>query len=180
MSIYYPAGCSDDLGQHICSPCPDTEQGRIRHVAFIKDSFVFVNPEDSTEWDTGIASGDIKIVPNVNGTFDGGTTTFGRGYGAVPKKKTGKVFKAPYFDPNLVGNDTFYNALSNSLNWRIALVGATIMRISDNAVTIDAKDVVEEPIDSEVVWNVEVEFSQKDNPVHYSIPTGIFECFLQD
>jgi hypothetical protein len=179
MSVYYPEGCSDNVGQHVCSPCPDTEQGRISSVAFIKTSFVFVDPTDSSEWDAGIASGDIKVLNNVNGTYDGGTTTFGRGYGRVPKKKTGKVFKAPFFDPNLVGNDQFYIDLSNSLNWRIALCGATIMRISDSAVTIDAKDVVEEPIDSEVVWNVEVEFTQKNNPLHYDIPVGIFsECYI--
>lgn len=177
MAIYYPEGCDTALAEHACSPCPDTENGRIRHVAFINKNFVFVNPENPAEWSTGITNFDIRIVPDVSGTYDGGTTTFGRGYGSVPKKKTGKVFKAPFFDPNLIGNDQFYNDLSNSLSWRIALIGETVMRISDNAVTIDPKDAVEEAIDSEVVWNVDVEFSQRDNPAHYSIPDGIFTCF---
>lgn len=177
LYAYYPENCDSSLGNHVCSPCPDTEAGRIRHVAFINSTYTFTDYEDEAEWIAGIESGDIKVIPNVNGTFDGGTTNFGRGYGSVPKKKTGKLFKAPYFDPNLVGNDQFYNDLSNSIGWRIAIVGATIMRVSDNAVTIDAKDVVEEPIESEVVWNVEVEFSQQSNPLHYSIPAGVFECF---
>lgn len=177
MSTFYPTGCDDALLTHICAQCPETELGRVRRVGFVNTSWAFSDITDAQEWEDGINAEKIVIIPETRGSYDGGTTNFGPGFGDVPQKKKSKTFKVTYFDPNLKGNDVFYNALANSRNWRIAFVSETLLQISEKAVTLEAKDPIEEDVESERYFNLEATFVQKDNPLHYLAPSGIFRCF---
>lgn len=177
MSIYYPSGCDSSLQDHVCDPCPTTEGGRIRSIAYVHKDFEFTDPADPSEWETGIASGDIIVIPETNGSFDGGTPTFGTGYGSTNQRYLGSEFKINYKDPNWYGNCDFYNTIRNNRNFKIAFCTENYVRISTATATVYGKDPVQDDLNSEVVWEVEVTFKQSDTPCPYAIPDGIFTCF---
>lgn len=180
MSVYYPTGCDSLIPDHICDPCEEIEQGRVRSVAFIKSDFAFTDPSNPTEWQTGFASGDIIIIPQTKGTFDGGAEVESPGYGDQSTRLTGYNFQAQYQDPNYKNNAAFYNALKNSRQYVFAYRTATQIHITENAVSVIPKNPVQDDTNSEVVWDVIVKWSGNDLPVPYDVPAGIFDqCTYQ-
>lgn len=178
MSIYYPAGCDAAIPAHHCDPCAEIEHARVRSVAYIKTSFEFTDPTNPVEWTNGINNGDIIVIPEVLGSFDGGAPVEGAGYGDQQSKLTGYNFSLVYKDPNYLENDDFYNNIKRSRNYKIAYRTETQTHISTNAVSVIPKNPVAEDLTSEVVWDVEVKFSQGDLPAPFNTPAGTFtECF---
>lgn len=175
--VYYPAGCEVDIGDHYCNPCDTAEHGRVRSVAFISQDFTFTDPSDPTEWQTGIAAKQIIVIPEVNGTFDGGAEVEGPGYGDQATKLTGYNFQSVFNDPNYKLNADFYNAIKRSRNYRYAYRTENLIHITENAVSVIPKNPVTDDLTSEVVWNVTVKWSEGDLPVPYDMPGGIFTCF---
>lgn len=176
-SVYYPSGCATAVGDHYCNPCDDIEHGRVRSVAFIRSDFVFTDPTNPLEWRTGILAKDIIIIPEVNGSFDGGSPVESTGYGDQETKLTGFNFQLTYNDPNYKLNADFYNAIKRSRDYRVAYRTETLTHLSENNVTVIPKNAVGEELTSEVVWNVLVKWSEGDLPVPYDTPAGIFTCF---
>lgn len=175
MAIYYPAGCDDLVPAHVCEPCEEIEQGRIRSMAFIKTGFEFTDPSDPTEWQTGFANGDIIIIPQTKGTFDGGQEVEGPGYGDQATRLTGYNFQIQYQDPNYRQNCAFYNALKNSRAYKAAYRTATQIHIIDSTVQAIPKNPVQDDTNTEVVWDVLVKWSGPDVPCPYDAPPGIFD-----
>lgn len=175
--VYYPAGCEAEVGDHYCNPCEDLEHGRIRSVAFIAADFAFTDPTSALEWRNGILNKKIIIIPEVNGTFDGGAEVEAPGYGDQATKLTGFNFTAVYNDPNYRLNADFYNAIKRSRNWRFFYRTETQGHLTQNTVSTIPKNPVTDDINSEVVWNVTVKWSEGDLPVPFTIPDGIFTCF---
>lgn len=179
-SVYYPAGCETEVGEHYCNPCDEIEHGKIRSVAFIKSAFVFDDPTNPTEWEAGVASGDIVIIPEVTGTFNGGDPVESTGYGDQATKITGYNFELAFKDPSYVNNAAFYNALKRSRGYKVAYRTETQTHISTNTVTVIPKNPVAEELTSEVVWDVLVKFSQGDMPEPFATPPQIFQCFAYE
>jgi len=175
--IFYPAGCDEDLLAHICDPCPDVEGGRIRGIAFVHKTFAFSNPSTAAEWEQGVVDGKIIVIPETHGTFDGGTAQFGPGFGDVPESYLGSEFTLNYFDPNYIGNCDFYNTIRKSRSWKVAYVTETQVHVSSVASTVYGKAPVADDLNSQVVWEVQVKFSQENSPCNYDKPEGIFRCF---
>lgn len=175
-TIIYPGGCTEEDLQHYCSDCPDAENGRVRHLAFVHTSYTFTDYESQGQWQTGIQDNLIKIIANVRGTYTGGEPVLGPGFGDIPQKKTGTNFKLNVTDPNFLLNCPFYNALANSFNWRVAWCSATVFQISDKACLVVPKDPIEETVESERYWQLEISFSQKSIPCHKTIPANVFQC----
>ena len=115
--VYYPDACDAEIGDHQCTNCDTVEHGRVRSVAYIKKSFAFTDPTNPLEWRTGILNKDIIIIPEVNGTFDGGAEVLADGYGDQVQKLTGYNFGLNYKDPKYALNASFYNALKRSRNY---------------------------------------------------------------
>lgn len=180
MSIYYPSGCDTAVPDHLCNPCEATEHGRVRSVAFVRNSFEFVDPTDPTEWQTGINNKDIIIISEVLGSFDGGAPVEGAGYGNQQSKLTGYNFSLVYKDPNYKDNADFYNALKFSREYKVAWRTENLTHVSTNTVSVIPKNPVAEDLTSEVVWEVEVKFSQGDLAEPFATPAGIFECFAYE
>jgi len=179
MSIYYPEGCDSTVPDHICDPCETPEHGRVGSVAYIKTSFNFADQTDPTEWQTGINSRDIIVIPAVFGSFDGGSPVEGTGYGRQATRLTGYNFSLTYKDPNYKSNCEFYNGLKNSRNYKVAWVTETQTHISDNAVSVIPKQPVTDDVASIVEYDVEVKFAQGDLACPFDTPAGIFDqCLL--
>lgn len=175
--VYYPSGCEAEVGDHYCNPCDPREHGRVRAAAFIANDFAFTDPTNPTEWRNGILNKKIIIIPETNGTFDGGTEVEGPGYGDQATQVTGYNFSATFNDPNYKLNADFYNAIKRSRNWRFAYKTETQVHLTQNTVSIIPKNPVADDIASDVVWNVLVKWSEGDLPVPYDEPSGIFTCF---
>lgn len=176
MAVYYPSGCDALIPAHICDPCEAIELGRIRSVAFIKTSFAFVDPSDATEWETGFASGDIILIPQTKGTFDGGAEVESPGYGDFATRLTGYNFQAQYQDPNYKLNCDFYNALKNSRQYKFAYRTETQIHITNVGVQVIPKNPVQDDVTTEVVWDVLVKWADKDVPCPFDVPPGIFDA----
>lgn len=175
-AVYYPSGCAAAVPDHYCNPCETAEHGRIRSVAFIADDFEFTNPSSPTEWQTGIGLKKIIIIPQVNGSYDGGAEIETPGYGDQATRLTGYNHQLVYNDPNYRLNADFYNALKRSTNYRLAYRTETQVHLTENTVQAIPKNPVTEDLTSEVVWNVTVKWAEADSPVPYDTPVGIFEC----
>lgn len=176
-SIYYPAGCEAEIGNHYCNDCDDAENGRMRSVAFISSDFAFTDPTNPVEWATGIGLKKIIIIAKTNGTFDGGSEIEAPGYGDQATKLTGYNFVAVYNDPNYKNNADFYNALKRSRNWKFAYRTSSQIHLTDVTVSVIPKNPVTDDLASEVTWNVTVKWTDDDLPVPYDTPAGIFTCF---
>jgi hypothetical protein len=178
MAVYYPAGCDVLVPDHVCDPCEAREKGRVSSVAYVRNSYVFTDPTDPTEWQTGINSGDIQVIPQVNGSFDGGAEVETPGYGRQSTTLTGFNYSLTYKDPDYKTNGVFYNALKNSRDYRFAFVTETQAHLTDAAVTAIPKNPIADDPTSEVVWEVTVKWASGDLLEPFDVPPGIFDrCF---
>ena len=176
--IYYPSGCDVLVPAHLCDPCEAKEKARVSGVAFIRTSFEFVDPTDPVEWQTGLNAEDIILIPEVLGSFDGGSEVESAGYGRQSTNLTGYNFVLNFKDPNYKQNGDYYNALKNSRAFKVAFVTSSQLHISDDAVSVIPKNPITENLTDDVVWDVTVKWAGPDLVTPGDIPAGIFgECF---
>lgn len=176
-AVYYPSGCASSVPDHYCNPCETPEHGRVRSVAFIASDFEFTNPSDPNEWEDGIANKKIILIPETNGSFDGGSEVETPGYGDQQTKLVGYNFQLTYNDPNYRLNADFYNAIKLSRSYRLAYRTESLVHLTENTVSVVPKNPVAEDLTSEVVWNVLVKWSEGNLPIPYAVPAGIFICY---
>lgn len=176
-AVYYPSGCEADLVDHYCNNCETIEGGRVRGTAFIRNDFAFTDPTNPTEWRNGILAKKIIIIPETNGTFDGGSEVEGAGFGNRISTLLGFNFVSVFNDPNYKLNADFYNLLKRSRNYRYAYLTETQVHITTNTVSVIPKNPVADDLNSGVFWNVTVKWAEEDLPVPHDIPVGIFTCF---
>jgi hypothetical protein len=178
MAFYYPAGCDVLVPDHVCDPCEARENARVSSVAFIKNSFVFEDPTSPTEWQAGLEAGDIIVIPQVNGTFDGGSEVETPGFGRQSTSLTGFNFSSNFKDPDYKTNGAFYNAIKNSRDYKYAFVTSSQLHISENAVTVIPKNPIVDDTAGVVVWDVTVKWGGGDLVEPQDVPPGIFgTCF---
>lgn len=178
MAIYYPSDCDVEIPEHVCDPCESFEQGKIRAVAFIKNTFAFVDPTSPTEWRAGINAHDIIVIPAVIGSFDGGSEVLGPGYGDQSETLIGYDFTSTIRDPNYTSNCTFWNLLKTSRLYKYAYKTGTQIHLTNNPVVVIPKNPVTEDINSFVEWNILIKWKDSDLPCPFDVPAGIFdECF---
>lgn len=181
MSIYYPAGCDAQIPDHVCDPCEVIEQGRVRSVAFIKNTVAFIDPSNPTEWQNYFKQGLIHIIPATKGTFDGGAEVETPGYGDQVTRLTGYNFTLTYQDPNFKKNCNFYNIIKNSRQYTVAFRTSTQILMVNATVQIIPKVPITDDVNSEVVWEVVVKWSDNDVPCPYDAPPTIFDkCVVND
>ena len=172
--------CDQNIIAPSCDPCMTAvEQGRVRGVIFFhKDIYntIKLQPTDANTWAQALHDGDAFVIPETQGSFDGGAPVEVTGYGDVGTKIVGYNFTLSYKDPSFIQNCGFYNTIKGSTNWHIAFRTETQTRISSRPVAILPKSPVEEDINSEVVWDIEVKWNEKDQPCPFDTPAGIFTC----
>ena len=182
MSIYYPSGNCGGTGSlpvYSCSPCPTFEYGRIRSIALIKTSFTILNPSSPTEWNSGIASGDIRIIWETQGSYDGGSTSELAGFGDRETTNGGTKHTLTWKDPNYKDNADFYNTLRDLSEWTIAYRTSNSIHMVNEPCTFTPKNDVADDTKSNVVWNVMAVWSSPLSPIPYDIPAGIFtNCYV--
>lgn len=178
-SIY---GCSLDLGMHYCDPClDDREFGRVRSGGYIKSSYLatlLTDPTSLSAWTTGIADGDIIMIPETGGTYDAGTPVSLKGYGDRKVTYGTRDMTIVMSDPNYLSNYAFYNTISRQTDLVPFFRTSSLVHIFDTVATILAKDPVADDIASEVVWEVTIVVTSVNMPAKFPIATiaSIFVC----
>jgi|694.fasta_scaffold57814_3 hypothetical protein len=177
---YYPQGCDENISAHVCGTCGD-ELSRVRGVAFINESYyaaIAANPDDISVWNAGIATGDIRVIPETQGEYDGGNPNMGQGYGDVEEKLNSYTFTLTYMDPTYIGNQPFYNEIKRSLNWYVAFRSETVLAISDEPCVIVPQNPIANDLKVERVWNVQVKWTSENFPDEVITPDGLFTCYV--
>ena len=176
-TITYAAGCNEDIFGHVCDDCPDGVEARVYALACVDDDVEFTDPLDVAEWQGYIESGDIVIIPNIRGEFDGGAPEYGDGFGKVIEVLKRYRFKLTYEEESLVSNWNFYNSIKKSRRRRCWPVFGGYVWMTDKPAKWAPKiPVSQNPLDN-VYWNVEVEWTGSDIPEPVVEPEGIFQCF---
>lgn len=175
---YYPSGCDADLQDHVCGSC-GIETARVRSAAYINKSFyptLIADPENSAVWAAGINSGEIIIIPETQGEYDGGAAQMGQGYGSVEEKINAYLFTADVMDPNYAGNRAFYNSIYKSRNFHFAFATESILFISDEPCTVIPSNPVVNDLKAEVVWKAQIKWTSENFPTEHDIPDSVFVC----
>ena len=202
MSLAIVNPCDGDIVDPVCDPClGEVEHGRIRGAAYVHKSrvptleiaiesvdiavnaipfvpaaLVTAKAALATEWAAGLLDKTIYVIPETTGTFDGGAVVEGPGYGDRDSRVIGYNFGLGYKDPVFKKNTGFYNTISKSTGWHFLWRTETLTRISNNPVTCIPKSPVQEDMNTEVVWEVEIKWKGKSQPVPFSEMIDLFVC----
>lgn len=182
MSVYYPTstcGTSGVIPDYSCTDCPELEFGRVSSFAFITNSFVFTDISNPVEWNTGIANGDIIVVWETQGSYDGGTPSELPGYGRREFSLGSTSHILNIKDPNYKNNCDFYNSIKYSSNYKGAYVTSSQVHLIDSPITIIPKNPVADDLKSVVNWDVTIKWVGSDSPCPANKPDGIFDaCYI--
>lgn len=182
MAIYYPtSGCGGgEIPAYSCNPCPAYEFGRVRSIAFIKNTFSFTDATSPVEWAAGILSEDIIVVWKTQGSYDGGTTAELPGFGDSATINGNTTHILTIKDPNYKENCDFYNAIKDSSEYRAAFRTSSQVHFTNAPVTITPKNPIADDLNSIVVWEATMKWTNPDSPCPFNTPAGIFDsCYVQ-
>jgi hypothetical protein len=179
MIVYKQCSTDESALVHTCDPCLVTELGNVRSFCLIKKGTVIAVPFTLEAWTAAVESGDIIIIPDSRGTFDGGTPKMGAGYGNEKERKLGSDYTLAVKDPAYVENVEFWQTAEKAGPWNIGFRSETQLHYVNSDVTITAKAPIAEDIESEVIWEVEAKWFSKDKPkVSAFAPlVSLFKCF---
>ena len=181
MSVYYPASnCGGGaIPQYTCNPCPTYEYSRIRSIAYVKNTFSFTDPEDPTEWNTGLSNGEIFVLWATSGNYDGGQAVELVGFGDSEFVNGGISHVLTYKDPNTTANCDFYNAIKDSTDYTVWFRTSTKIWEAGAPVTITPKMPVADDLKAVLTYEVTLKWQNSNLPCPYEIPDGIFsECYI--
>lgn len=173
----YDTSCEEEAPQHVCSSCDDGEENRIGSAAAIHEDYIDTlraSQELQATWDAGILSGDIILFPAVNGSI-AEEPNFVPGYGRVEEEYQRTKFTVKFIDPNWADNHASYNLLRRNRRYHIAYAHGSQTQISLNPASWRPKETSETSTLTNRTWDVEVVFTQRDNPIPFPTP-DVFVC----
>ncbi len=175
MSLY----CDTPLPafeQDICA----NEEGRILAVAYLRSDHAIINPSDSGEWNTGIGDGTVVIIKNVRGSKPTASPVTGDGFGRQKTRTISYDRTLVYQHPDVIGNEDFYNVMNFDNSHQIAYFtqgGKIWMPPPTEApvVNVDADPLIEEGLDSSIVFDVACGWASQEMHTAYVAPADVFE-----
>ena len=178
--LYLDGGCAE-IAAYSCDNCPTPEFGRIQAFAFIHESIlatIIAAPTTTNNWTTAITDQTILMIPKSSGSYDGGSPTYGSGYGKQLQRLLGSDHKAQIKDPNYLANEAFYASLEISSGWHLCMLTSSKIHISGQPVSLFAKKVIADDLKSEVVGELEVAWFEKagQKTLAYTAPNAVFYC----
>lgn len=179
MPYYNTIDCAGSDDPHVHAPCPggrDPEFGRIRQSGFIKEGYLpdviagATSPSTwLTVWETGIANGDIIVLPETSGSFDPGTPAELQGFGERPSSYGQRTMVLSVNDPDYKLNYPFYNNLAQRTNLVPFYVTSSLIHIFDKPAAAYANDPVEDDLNSQVYWNFQATVISNNLPVKFAV-----------
>lgn len=158
---------------HSCDPC-GRELGRIRGVALVDGSVNLSSlidnlkngkdAEAQEEFERIIEAGQLHLISETTGTFDGGSPQTGDGYGDEETRLLGYLYTLSFKDPSYNGaNKEFYERAENE-HWTMIWRTETLLHFADKPAGIQAIAPVEQDLTSAVAWNVTATWKSKNKP----------------
>lgn len=112
MSVFSVLKCNDEFAYPNCNDCGSEEPNRIIHIGYVLKGTVL----DYTSAETLLESlleeevnGNVILLRNVRGTYDGGAVTTGPGRGRETERVLGMTHTINYTDFDIVDRIPFYN-----------------------------------------------------------------------
>jgi len=170
--------CRPDVQAFLDQAGCEIEGGSIVALAFIEDSVTFTDITDPSEWVGLTYASDILIYKEVRGSYPKAAATEIPGKGKQDIRITGRKHVANVRVGSIKGNEGHWNQLNQATNYKVAFViggNYDLLYFVDTNVSINASSVVEEGLDTEVDWDVEIKWSDKNLPSTSDVPAGIFE-----
>ena len=165
-------GASGDPLVHTCDPC-ERELGRIRGVCLVDGSFDFTSliaalkgsdPSAAQQlFEQAIEAGDIHLISETTGTYDGGSPQTGDGYGDEETRLLGYLHTLNFKDPSYAGNKDFYEQAEKE-HWKLIWRTETLLHFVNKPAGIQAIAPVETDLISAVVWDVTATWKSKEKP----------------
>ena len=176
-SIYYSDSCNNSTPGFSCDPCGPREKARVRSAAFIKNTAAFTDYSNPTQWLNAVNNNLAYLLPNISGKVTA-EPVIEKGYGDIEDQIVGYKYKAELEEPNYAANALFWNAMKNNRNMKLAYRTESKIHVSDVRVSIKPKANVEDDLNKNVVWSIEVTWNQEDLVLPHDTPPGIFDtCF---
>jgi hypothetical protein len=180
MSVYYNP-CGVALPDYVCAPCGITnkEKGRVRSLFFVSAAYygtLMTDPTNPVIWANGVASKDIIVVPQTQGSFNGGTPIKEPGYGDQKEVITGYDFQIQAKDPNYNANTMFYDAIASSNQWHVGWRSSSKSKISGVPATIAPSAPIDDDINATVEWNLDITFTEANHQAPFNAPATVFKC----
>lgn len=171
--------CADPIPafqEDICA----NEEGRIIAVAIVRsDANVITDQTTLGTWQADIAAGRVIIIKNVRGTKPKSSAVDVDGFGRTQTISVSRDFTAQYFHPDVVGNEDFYNVLNydRAHHFWYYTQGQLIWDSGDAFANFNGDHIVEEGLNTFIMFDVEVSWSGKDIPISFNASglTTIFE-----
>ena len=174
MNLY----CDISLPSFEQDICANVE-GRIGAIAYLRTDHAITDPTNQGQWNTGIGNGTVVIIKNVRGAQPKGTPLTIPGFGRQKTRTVGYERTMTYQHPDVLGNEDFYNILNFDSSHSIAyftLDGSIWFPPSDNPIAnVDAGTIVEEGLDTSIVFDVAVNWAAQDMHIAYDAPADVFE-----
>lgn len=171
---------ADDIEDPICDNCgEEAEAGMLRGFGFILKAGlagILVDPETLGVWTTAIAAGHVFMIKNARGSFDGGTPVYVDGFGDQIQRLIGYDYVAAAKDPVYKSNRNFWNSVKGRTDVYFFFRTETQTHISDKPVTIAPKNAVAEDLISQVIWEAEIKWRQKDLLTMFDTPATLYDC----
>ena len=165
-----------NLADYYCNGCITAELGRIRAVAYYLKEYTFTDPSSTQEWFDVVCNGVGIIIPEVRGTYDGGTAVEGGGYGDVPTRRSSANHSSEYFHLFDCDNVDFYNQLNQfSGKMNFAYITETKIFLSNKPVYVTASAPITDDTNSNMEYHVKVMWSNINIPTCYNRPSQIFD-----
>jgi hypothetical protein len=180
---YYGNCIEDDISSHVCQNCLNQaeEHAGIRRGALVRTTYyttLAADPENITLWNAGIAAGNIVILPELRGTFDGGTPVLKAGWGDSKEVYTGSNYKATINDRVYKENWTFYRSLVGKSSWHLVYITESQGHLTTVPVTFATKAAVTEATDDVITWTTDATWFEYFQPAPFDIATikNLFVC----
>lgn len=178
----YSLNCEDEeLDPHWCGGCEDTadENARISSGAWVhSDAYAVLknDPTNAAIWEAQKLLGKIIILPELNGTFDGGTPKLVPGYGRLKERYSGSDFSSTAKDPVYAKNWDHYRSLVGKSSWHYAYNTSSKTHLTSVPVTVAPKNPITENLEDTVVWESTITWFEYFTPKPFDTPAGVFDC----
>jgi len=176
-STYYQNSCDTATPAFNCDPCGPREKARVRSAGFLKANHIITDYTNAVQWNDAVANNKVYVLPFVSGKVTA-EPIIEKGYGDIEDQIVGYKFKAEIEDPNYAQNALFWNAIKNDKNRKFIYRTETKIHVSETRVSIKPQAPVEDDINKNVVWKIEISWTQEGVMLPFDIPAGVFDsCF---
>lgn len=165
-----------NLDPFLCLECDVPENGRIGGVGFVQKGAPLLDPTDVQGWVDLVCNNLAIIIPNVRGTYDGGSPVEISGYGRQTTFRAGANHEVQYMHLWQCENVAFYNSFMRlSKDYEFYFVTGSKLHKGGDNLYVNAQYPITDDPSGVIEFNVTVRWSQYNLPLCYEKPILVFD-----